>query len=166
VGDNGTPAPVKDTGTKIRGSKGGVYEGGVRVPLIVTGAGVTRRGRANDLVVTSDLYATILSLTGLDVSHVNNSYSIKPLLSDAAATSHRTHSFSETSSGTNNRRYALKDTRYKIVSNLGVRELYDLVADPLETTNLYANPAYTAVRASLEAEIDTLNADAKPGYFP
>ncbi len=166
VGDNGTPAPVKDTGTGIRGSKGSAYEGGVRVPLFVPGAGVTRRGRANDLVVTSDLYATILSLTGIDVSHVENSYSIKPLLSDAAASSGRTNSFSETSSGTSNRRYALKDTRYKIVSNLGKRELYDLVADPLETTDLYANPAYAAVRASLEAQIDELNADARPGYFP
>jgi len=166
VGDNGTPEPVKDKGSKIRGSKGGAYEGGVRVPFFVTGAGVTRRGRTNDLVVTSDLYATILSLTGINVSHVNNSYSIKPILSDATATSGRTHSFSETSSGTSNRRYALKDTRYKIVSNLGKRELFDLVADPLETTDLYAKPAYAAVRASLEAEIEKLNADAKPGYFP
>ena len=166
IGDNGTPAEVKDQGAKIRGSKGSAYEGGVRVPFIVTGAGVTRRGRTDDLVVTTDLYATILSLTGIDVSHVNNSYSLKPVLSDKAATSGRTHSFSETSNGSSNRRYALKDTRYKIVSNLGKRELYDLAADPLETTDLYANPAYTAVRASLEAEIDKLNADAKPGYFP
>jgi len=166
IGDNGTPAEVKDKGAKIRGSKGSAYEGGVRVPFIVTGAGVTRRGRTDDLVVTTDLYATILSLTGIDVSHVNNSYSLKPVLSDRAATSGRTLSFSETSNGSSNRRYALKDSRYKIVSNLGKRELYDLVADPLETTDLYASPAYTAVRASLEAEIDKLNADAKPGYFP
>src|SRR6478609_4855182 len=166
VGDNGTPAPVKDTGTGIRGSKGSAYEGGVRVPLIVTGAGVTRRGRANDLVVTTDLFATILSLTGIDVSHVNNSYSIKPLLSDETASSGREYSFSETSSGTSNRRYGLKDKRYKLVSNLGKRELYDLATDPQETTDLYAKPAYAAVRATLEAEIDKLNADAKPGYFP
>ncbi|HKO49225.1 MAG TPA: sulfatase-like hydrolase/transferase [Polyangiaceae bacterium] len=166
IGDNGTPADVKDKGSKIRGSKGSAYEGGVRVPFIVTGAGVTRRGRANDLVVTTDIYATILSLTGINVSHVNNSYSIKPILSDASATSGRTHSFSETSSGTNNRRYALKDTRFKLVSNLGKRELYDLVADPLETTDLYASAAHQAVRANLEAEIGTLNADARPGYFP
>jgi len=166
IGDNGTPAEVKDKGAKIRGSKGSAYEGGVRVPFFAAGAGVTRRGRTNDLVVTTDIYATILSLTGIEVGHVNNSYNFKPVLSDPTATSGRTHSFSETSSGTSNRRYALKDTRFKIVSNLGKRELYDLVADPLETNDLYAKPAYTAVRASLEAEIDTLNADAKPGYFP
>ncbi|HYQ14918.1 MAG TPA: sulfatase-like hydrolase/transferase [Polyangiaceae bacterium] len=166
IGDNGTPAEVKDKGAHIRGSKGSAYEGGVRVPFIVTGAGVTRRGREDDLVVTSDLYATILSLTGINVSHVNNSYSIKPLLSDETATSGRTHSFSETSSGTAQRRYALKDKRYKLVSNLGKRELYDLATDSQETSDLYANPAYAAVRATLEAEIDVLNADAKPGYFP
>jgi arylsulfatase A-like enzyme len=165
VGDNGTPGPVKDTGTGIRDSKGSAYEGGVRVPLIVTGAG-TRRGRANDLFVTTDLYATILDLAGVPVSHVNNSYSITPVLGSEAGSSGRQYSFSETSSGTSNRRYALKDKRYKIVSNLGKRELFDLVTDPLETTNLYADPAYGAVRATLEAELDTLNTDARPGYFP
>ncbi|HYP91116.1 MAG TPA: sulfatase-like hydrolase/transferase, partial [Polyangiaceae bacterium] len=166
IGDNGTPAEVKDTGAHIRGSKGAAYEGGVRVPFVVAGAGVTRRGREDDLVVTTDLFATILSLTGIDVSHVNNSYSIKPLLSDETASSGREYSFSETSSGTSNRRYGLKDKRYKLVSNLGKRELYDLATDPQETTDLYAKPAYAAVRATLEAEIDKLNADAKPGYFP
>ncbi|MEI9940105.1 MAG: sulfatase-like hydrolase/transferase [Pseudomonadota bacterium] len=166
LGDNGTPGPVKDKGAKIRDSKGSAYEGGVRVPFFITGAGVTRRGRTNDLVVSSDLYATILSLTGIDVSHVNNSYSLKPILSDAAATSGRTYSFSETSSGTSNRHYGVKDTRFKIVSNLSKHELYDLVTDPWETTDLYSKPEYAAVRATLEADIDTLNADAKPGYFP
>lgn len=166
IGDNGTPGPVKDTNSKIRGSKGSAYEGGVRVPLIIKGAGVTHQGRTDDLVVSSDLYATILSLTGINVSQINNSYSLKPVLDSKTGNSGRTYSFSETSSGTTNRYYGLKDKRFKLVSNLKKRELYDLVADPLEKTDLYANPAYTAVRATLEAEIDKLNADAKPGYFP
>jgi len=166
IGDNGTPGPVKDANSKIRGSKGSAYEGGVRVPLVIKGAGVTHHGRADDLVVSTDLYATILSLTGIDVSQVNNSYSLKPVLSSKTGSSGREYSFSETSSGTTNRYYGLKDKRFKLVSNLKKRELYDLVADPLEKTDLYANSAYTAVRAALEAEIEKLNTDAKPGYFP
>jgi arylsulfatase A-like enzyme len=166
IGDNGVPPPVKDVHTGLNGAKGSAYEGGVRVPLVVAGAGVTRRGREDDLFVAPDLYASILELTGVSVPHVNNSYSFKPLLSDEAASNGRTHSFSETSTGTNNRRYALKDKRFKLVNNVGQWELYDLLTDPKETTNLYASKPHAAVLASLQAEIANLKADApRPGYF-
>lgn len=165
IGDNGTPPPVKDTGTGLRGAKGSVYEGGVRVPLLVAGAGVTRRGREDQLFVTTDLYATILELAGVSVSQVNNSYSFKPLLGDASASSGRTHSFTEVSAGTTQRRYAIKDKRFKLVSNLQQRELYDLVSDPLESNNLYASSEHGAALASLEQEIERLRAQA-PAYFP
>jgi arylsulfatase A-like enzyme len=165
LGDNGTPPPVKDTGSGLRGAKGSVYEGGVRAPLIVAGAGVTRRGREDDLFVTTDLYASILELAGVPVSQVNNSYSFKPLLSSATATNGRTHSFSEVSNGTAQRRYAVKDKRYKLVSNLQDKELYDLGTDPLETTNLYSSPAHAAALASLQDEIEVLRSQA-PEYFP
>jgi len=165
IGDNGVPPPVKDTHTELRDGKGSVYEGGVRVPLVVAGAGVTRRGREDDLFVASDLYATILELTGLSVPQVNNSYSFKPLLADETATNGRTHSFTETSSGTSQRHYAIKDKRFKLLNNLGKWELYDLAADPQELTNLYGSKPHTAVLASLQAEITKLKADARPGYF-
>jgi arylsulfatase A-like enzyme len=166
VGDNGTPAPVKDVGSHIRGSKGSVYEGGVRVPLVVAGAGVTRRGREDDLFVTTDLYATILSLAGVPVSQVNNSYSFTRLLADEAASNGRTHSFTETSSGTNQRRYAVKDRRYKLLNELGRWELYDLAVDPEETTNLISSPTHAAVLATLQEQIAELRAKAPAGYFP
>src|SRR5262249_28415706 len=159
VGDNGVPPPVKDANTGLRNAKGSVYEGGVRVPLVVAGAGVTRRGREDDLFVTTDLYATILDLAGVQgVSQVNNSYSFKPLLNDAAATNGRTHSFSEVSSGTSQRQFAVKDSRFKLLNNVGKWELYDLVADSHETTNLYDDAEYAAVRASLQAELLVLKA--------
>jgi len=166
VGDNGVPPPVKDTGTVLRNSKGSAYEGGVRVPLIVAGAGVTRRGREDDLFVTTDIYASVLGLAGVDVSHVNDSYSFTPLLDDETATNGRTHSFTETSNGTNQRTYAIKDKRFKLLSTTARQwELYDLVADPSETTNLYTSAAHAAVLSTLKAEIASLAADAKPGYF-
>jgi len=165
IGDNGVPPPVKDGGTVLRSAKGSAYEGGVRVPLVVTGAGVTRRGHEDELFVTDDLYATILNLTGIPVNHVNDSYSIAPLLGDEAASSGREYSFSETSTGTTNRHYGIKDRRYKLVSELGKRELYDLVADPKESNNLYDDPTRAAARATLEAEIAKFKAQA-PAYFP
>jgi arylsulfatase A-like enzyme len=106
-----------------------------------------------------------LELTGISVPQVKDSYSFKPLLSDEAATNGRTHSFSEVSNGTNNRRYAIKDRRFKLLNNLGAWELYDLVADPREATNLYTSKPHAAVLASLQAEIAKLKADARPGYF-
>jgi len=165
VGDNGVPPPVKDTATGLRDAKGSAYEGGVRVPLIVAGAGVTRRGREDNLFVTSDLYATILDVAGVAVSHVNDSYSLKPLFTDEAASSGRTFSFSEISNGTSQRQYGLRDTRFKLVNNLGKWELYDLVTDPHETTNLYLNAQYAAARAALQADVALLSAGAAPGYF-
>jgi arylsulfatase B len=165
IGDNGTPGNVKDTGTGVRGSKGSVYQGGVNVPLIVAGAGVTRRGREDELVVSSDLYATILSLAGVPVSQVNNSYSVKPLLSDEAATSGRVHAFTEIGANANNRVWTIRDSRYKLLYTARNFEIYDLIADPLETTNLYASAPHAAVRASLEGEIAALKAKAPAGSF-
>lgn len=168
IGDNGVPGPVKDGAkTGIRGSKGSAYEGGLRVPLVVTGAGVTRRGREDDLFVTTDLYASILNLAGVPVTQVNDSFSIKPLLSDETATNGREYSFSETSSGTSNRRFAVKDRRFKLVYDLNHYELYDLVADPLESQDLSANSAYAAVLATLQAQIAKLRSDTTTAaYFP
>ena len=165
IGDNGVPPPVKDTATGLRDAKGSAYEGGVRVPLIVAGAGVTRRGREDNLFETADLYATILDVAGVPVSHVNDSWSLKPLFTDEAASTGRTFNFSEISNGTSQRQYGLRDTRFKLVNNLGNWELYDLVTDSHETTNLYQSAPYAAVRAALQADIATLKAGAKPGYF-
>jgi arylsulfatase A-like enzyme len=127
---------------------------------------VTRRGREDNLVVSSDYYATILDLAGVPVSQVNNSYSIEPLLSNEAATTGRTHSFTEITSGTTSKRWAIKDTRYKLLNDNGQWALYDLVADPLEATNLYSSASHAAARASLETEITVLKAQAPAGYFP
>ena len=51
------------------------YEGGVNVPLIISGPAVTNRGHSNGLVNTTDLLATTIELAGyqLDV------YSVLPL---------------------------------------------------------------------------------------
>jgi arylsulfatase A-like enzyme len=165
MGDNGTPAAVKDVGARIRGSKSGIFEGGIRVPLVVSGAGVTRRGeRDASLVAAPDLYATIAELAGIPVSEAGNSVSLVPLLSDAAATTGRTTSFSEMCSGTQ-AFYAVRGERYKLSYNNGTWGLYDLVGDPMEATNRFNDATLAAERTALEAELTVLRQSAQFGCF-
>lgn len=67
----------------LRGAKGWLYEGGIRVPLIVKWAGAKTPGSVCDVPVTSpDLYPTILEMLGLPLmpeQHADGK-SIVPLL--------------------------------------------------------------------------------------
>jgi arylsulfatase A-like enzyme len=50
----------------LRAGKGWAYEGGVRVPLIVSAPGVTKPGSVSNAIVTSpDFYPTLLELAGI-----------------------------------------------------------------------------------------------------
>jgi arylsulfatase A-like enzyme len=50
----------------LRGAKGWLYEGGIRVPMIVKWPGVTKAGTECDVpVIHTDLYPTVLDMLGL-----------------------------------------------------------------------------------------------------
>ncbi len=68
VGDNGSyvlPNPTPPATLQLNGAKRSFLEGGVRVPLIVSGANVTATPGTvvHDLVNTTDLFATVVELT-------------------------------------------------------------------------------------------------------
>ncbi len=165
IGDNGTPDNVKDTGTGVRGAKQSVYEGGVRVPMVIAGPGV-RTGVERGLTVSTDLFATIAALAGISVARVHDSFSLVPVLRRANASSGRQFSFTE-HCGLGARRYAIRNTRHKLLfdNQSGGWALYDLVTDPLETTNRYDDPELATVRATLNAEIESLKSRATAGCF-
>lgn len=69
LGDNGSPVQVAGSNAHLRGGKGTPWEGGVAVPAFVSGGLVpeSQRGtRKGGLFHFSDLYATLLSMAGLD----------------------------------------------------------------------------------------------------
>jgi arylsulfatase A-like enzyme len=70
VGDNGTPRPVTRPEALVPRAKTTLYQPGIHVPLVVSGAGVSARGVHEALVDTTDLFATIVELAGLDPAHV------------------------------------------------------------------------------------------------
>ncbi|MEM0967855.1 MAG: sulfatase [Verrucomicrobiota bacterium] len=64
--DNGGFARATNN-APLRANKGSHYEGGIRVPLIISGRGVEEAGEVSHVLATSsDLYPTILDLVGID----------------------------------------------------------------------------------------------------
>ncbi len=137
VGDNGTPSRAMGRDTRGR-LKGSLYEGGVNVPLVITGPGVMA-GHSEDLVNTTDLYATILELVGAR-SDAEDSISLMPILT--GGTGARTHAYVEQFSqaeprGAGRLGWAIRDARYKLLQLDGQDPLlFDLQGDPQEQTNL------------------------------
>ncbi len=164
MSDNGTPPAVKDTNTGVRGTKSKIQEGGIKVPLIVSGAGVTRTNAREDaIVVSTDIYATIAELSGIAVTQVRDGFSIVPLLSDVNASSGREYGFTEQCSRRD--RYTIRDNQYKLSYDNGTWELFDLINDPLEANNLYNNPSYANQQSVLEVELLSLQQNARGGCF-
>jgi arylsulfatase A-like enzyme len=56
-----------DHGSKLPRSKQFLYEGGIRVPLIIAGPGIEKNKVRNDLVSGIDISASTLALAGIDI---------------------------------------------------------------------------------------------------
>ena len=85
--DNGGHGGVTSN-APLRGSKGMLYEGGIRVPMAVRWPGVVKPGTTSDEpVIGIDLYPTLLEATQTKLpARVNlDGTSLLPLLSDAGA---------------------------------------------------------------------------------
>jgi len=154
--------------------KATLYEGGVRVPMIIRGPNVVSPGRsATQLVHVVDLYSTILEVVGINVAStvpggtMLDSQSLLPILQNQAVT--RPQAYSElfdTSDATFGGR-ALRNSQYKVIRPATGSELfYDLQADPYEATNLLASGvnAMTATQRnayySLVADLGTYSTSA------
>lgn len=150
IGDNGTPRQVRDASVFPAGVKGTLYEGGVRVPMIVSGAGVTRVGeRESALINGTDFYATIAELAGQTRPSIGDSRSFKDLLS-SAGTGARSSIYSEFDG-----QQTVRNARYKLIETTsgGAREFYDLQSDPTESSNLINSSTISAPLAELEAAL-------------
>lgn len=99
LGDNGTPNQVAQSPYSNNTVKGTLYQGGVNVPLIVSGKGVTRSGVDNNLVGVTDLFSTIAELAGVGATELHDSRSFKGLLSNSTAL--RDFQYAEMNDGTN-----------------------------------------------------------------
>ena len=134
IGDNGTPGQVAQSPYARRKAKGSLYQGGVNVPMFISGAGVNRTGVENSLIASTDLYSTIAALAGVDNASINDSKNFKQLLNNA--TTHREFQYSEKDSGEDDL-WTISNGEYKLIVNTnGAEEMYELGNDPYESENL------------------------------
>ena len=80
MGDNGTPNQAGQSPYANNAVKGSLYQGGINVPLFVSGHGVQRIADDFNLINSTDLFSTIAQLTGVSASEIHDSKSFKHLL--------------------------------------------------------------------------------------
>ncbi len=154
MGDNGTPGQVAQAPYNNTSAKDTLYDGGVRIPLIVRGPGIAPSTTTGALVHAVDLFSTQLELAGLTVpSGVTlDSHSLMPILTSqtsAVRTRLFTDQFDASAPSTGGR--ALRDDRYKLIRfNTGTDAFYDLLTDSGEAANLLGG-GIAAMSASQQA---------------
>ena len=161
IGDNGTPNNVLQDYPAKHG-KGSLYQGGVHVPMFVSGYGVSRVGDTeNALVNVIDIYATVLELGGAILQGgINNSLSFKHLLTSSNLPK-RQYNLSEVdtnSSDVKTQGFAIRNTTYKLIEyHDGAQEMFNLSIDPLETKDLLLGTLSTeekSIKLDLEKEAE------------
>lgn len=149
IGDNGTLPLITTPPFPANHAKFTVYEGGVNVPLIVSGDAVPAlsKGLETDaLVHAQDLFSTIIEIAG-GIATGSDSISFLPHVLDPSEPSTRSDVVSEIFAPTGidvARDFwdgAARDDRYKLIRRFtpGIPdefEFYDLQIDPFEASNL------------------------------
>ncbi len=134
--DNG--APRHDANRPLRGGKGQLYEGGIRVPLIARWPGTVAPGRTDDTMTsTIDLLPTAVELAGRRPPRKVDGLSIAPVLT-GTGTLDRESLFWVHRPGFRraDTRAAVRVGDLKLIRQHGHSELYDLGADPGERHDL------------------------------
>jgi arylsulfatase A-like enzyme len=163
--DNGGPTKeLTSRNTPLRGEKGELFEGGIRVPFFVQYPGVIEAGKVYDpAIISLDLFATALSLAGLPDDPKLDGVSLLPYLVGEASGNPHDELFWRVGP-----RAALRQGDWKLVrepqqKSAGPWQLYDLAADPGEASDLA--PARPDVLAELVKRWESTNAEMVDPLF-
>ena len=139
--------------------KNTLWERSARVPLIFAGPGVARNARCSRPAELLDLYPTLIDLCGLSSRNDLEGISLLPQLRDAAAPRERpaitTH---------NQGNHGIRSERWRYIRYAdGTEELYDMVHDPNEWTNLAGDPAHAGIIAEHRRHLPSPDVPPAPG---
>jgi arylsulfatase A-like enzyme len=188
IGDNGTHQEATTPPFDPGHAKGSLFEGGINVPLIISGRGVKKGFRSNGLVQATDIFTTILDIAGIEPPHGTTGVSLVPYFQKPQLQSLRPWVDAERFLPNGFGPYiqhqrAIRDTRYKLLRDVtnGVaasgQTFYDLVLDPFETTDLLSSDlspqqkeSYTKLNSVLDSIVPPWTnlrfAKGSPTTFP
>lgn len=110
-----------DHGAQFTRGKGTVYEGGLRVPLIIRWPGGAVSGVARkELVSTVDLLPTVLAAAAIDAPDELTGRSLQPLLRDEPLPDWRKYNYGFTTGSFPRAcfvQHSIRDQRYKLISS-------------------------------------------------
>jgi arylsulfatase B len=145
IGDNGGSTPIYANNAPLRGSKYLLYEGGIRVPMILSYPGNFEQNRVRDNVVSAmDVLPTICSVADIDTPDYVDGLDLSSLLRSENTDTHHDTLIWDTGQEIAVRsskwklHIALKDhhAKYEMVDLELGEFLYDLENDPGEANNL------------------------------
>ena len=136
LSDNGGPTQQTTSSNKpLRGVKGQMYEGGIRVPFMVQWQGKVKPGTVvQDPCFSLDIFPTVLEIAGIskeEQKEKQDGRSLMPALQGSqSAKSHRAIFWRMGA------QYAVRSGDWKMVSSRGRVELFNLKSDMAETSDL------------------------------
>lgn len=151
----------------LRGYKSHIWEGGHRTPLLINWPGHTKPGSVcSSLVCLTDFFETFREITHSPfISDAGeDSFSILPMLEDPTSPSHRDHIVHHSQTGV----FSLRRGKWKLIFECQSSggwppptdrlspvqgqdgQLYDIEADPYETTNVFDQYPEIVSKMSLE----------------
>lgn len=141
--DNGGHLPDLANNGPLRDGKQSMYEGGLRVPTVISWPGKIKPGTVSDQVnLTMDVFPTLAEVAGVDIDHAVNGRSFLPtLLGQSAEEIERPLYFVRREGGTRyggKAYHALRLGDWKLLQNSPYQpmELYNLKEDPKEENNV------------------------------
>ena len=139
--------------------KNSLWDRGTRVPLIFAGPGVTPDSRCAEPAELLDIYPTLSELCHLEQPEGLEGHSLLPQLKDSSIARDwpaiTTHNH-------DNHGIRSRDWRYIRYAD-GSEELYNMVEDPNEWTNLASRPEHAQIIAEHRQWIPKVNRKPVPG---
>lgn len=149
--DNGPEKGTPGSPGPFRGRKRSLYEGGVRMPGLLEWPSMIPEARETDIpAVTSDYFPTVLDVLGFtmpDAPEPIDGVSLLPLIRGEMKERPCPIGFQSDGQAT------LNDNRYKlVVQGKKTPEMYDLLADPSETTDIAKEHPDVVAKMSVQLE--------------